>query len=535
MTEEVHKHSLGSEIQRTGTPLIHGPYHVGGPTTPAKTHTLRRMKSSANLTPDVPKGWVAHWDEKEGAWYYTNTNTNLSQWTAPASSANLFATLPKARSPAQSTASTREGTPSRLEKAYPKTNLTQVINSNIGSTGRPGSSLRTDPVKRAATPKPSKIPSAIPKPVIKTTPPKPAASPLKSTNKAPTTPKPMAYMTSAPPSRSKTPAPTTSPKSVRVAKSTARPSITHAATAPTTPRVVSNPKLAPSNLGSPISLRPAASLPKVPLRKVSPSVVSTSKKPSAPQLRPTVMNNPRGPRLAASVISALASKPEKSYAMAFTISWSEAVDIPITFLVDPSAEHMVLSSSFVRQYGVPTTLRQEAILITTKEGKEIEGAGLERTGRLVLRHKDHYSLEEFEVADLKAGDKCQGILPAGYLEEHTLEGGFASVRCLQECNKVAVAGYIGGGLRAHGLQVLKAPGTSSMLGKVSLKDRSPSRRRAMEDLRPTTSHQSIMDLEGRMNNLEIPGHDEKRRGSTGTSTSSEGNYDSDNQQLDVVA
>jgi hypothetical protein len=99
----------------------------------------------------------------------------------------------------------------------------------------------------------------------------------------------------------------------------------------------------------------------------------------------------------------------------------------------------MLSKAFAKHHSVPGVVRDIPITISDTAGNIVPGVGASHTEPVILRHKEHFTIETFEIAPLD--DRIDAVLPFAWLEQHEIIGlqsghlYFGSAFCMQNCTK----------------------------------------------------------------------------------------------------
>jgi hypothetical protein len=121
------------------------------------------------------------------------------------------------------------------------------------------------------------------------------------------------------------------------------------------------------------------------------------------------------------------------------LSGDDGKEIPVRTLVDTGVSCFTVSDRIVNKYNIPTVRRKKPVQVTNFEGVSVSSAGEEYTFPLLLRHKEHYDKQTFEVSPMEPS--CDVVLPWWYLTKHKPSGlweselEFNSEYCRLNCTK----------------------------------------------------------------------------------------------------
>jgi hypothetical protein len=128
------------------------------------------------------------------------------------------------------------------------------------------------------------------------------------------------------------------------------------------------------------------------------------------------------------------------------IHWSNRDQHRVKVLLDTGCTTTLISKTLVKKKNIPCQLHENEIAIRNFTGELLPGAGQKYTEPMLLRHRNHYTQETFEVTPLEP--KVDIFLPFWWIVKHTPQGAWdhPEVRCsspgyLKECTKTATTGF----------------------------------------------------------------------------------------------
>ncbi|MDX6284447.1 MAG: hypothetical protein QOH03_5518, partial [Kribbellaceae bacterium] len=120
--------------------------------------------------------------------------------------------------------------------------------------------------------------------------------------------------------------------------------------------------------------------------------------------------------------------------------------LTVSVLLDTGCTTPLLSQACADRFRIPRTLRKEKVRLRNFAGEPVDGAGEAYSAPLLLRHKQHYTREVFEIAPLEPGVDL--FLPFWWIAKHVPQGGwdstelrFDSESCRQHCTRSAASEF----------------------------------------------------------------------------------------------
>ena len=130
------------------------------------------------------------------------------------------------------------------------------------------------------------------------------------------------------------------------------------------------------------------------------------------------------------------------------LKWEEdgSHRLTVNALLDTGCTTPLLSQACADRFRIPRVHREEKVGLRNFAGDLVEGAGEAYSVPLLLRHKQHYTKEVFEIAPLEPGVDL--FLPFWWIVKHAPQGAWdsASLRfnsdsCQQHCTREAASAF----------------------------------------------------------------------------------------------
>jgi hypothetical protein len=126
--------------------------------------------------------------------------------------------------------------------------------------------------------------------------------------------------------------------------------------------------------------------------------------------------------------------------------WGIENQYRVRVLLDTGCTTPLISKNLLEKKNIPCRLHEHGIAIRNFTGELVPGAGQKYTEPMLLRHRNHYTQETFEVAPLTP--EVDIFLPFWWIAKHVPGGAwnhpelrFSSPDCRRDCTKTATTGF----------------------------------------------------------------------------------------------